>query len=227
MSYFDSLPSACALSATSVVREDIPPEKIHAVFSRNGFRTNHGSTLVTISESFKELGIEYEDMRVEARKHTLGEFCREVGTEGVLFVCSVRHAFCVIEGVPVDPYYGKPQMRSRVTSAWRIKNPVVSGYRPLEDQLRAVENDRTLIQLLASASAKRSGSNRYWNYLALFDIARELPGHHPKECKGHSSRTRQLTLTVGQAIAAGYSRTDIRWDLKKGHMRVVGSPELA
>lgn len=131
MSLIKSSNNACALSAVSIVREDLDEKLIPDTFTKHGYKPSSGSHQHTIEKSLRELGVQstsfnkelmHERFRTrEGKAPTTAEFARTTGASGAWYVCTRYHAFNIIDGIPVDPYCGKPQLRGRIVLAWDIK----------------------------------------------------------------------------------------------------------
>lgn len=212
MSLIKSSNNACALSAVSIAREDLDEKLIFETFTKHGYKPTSGSHQFTIERSLRELGVEFTSFnkelmhkRFKGETPTTAEFARTIGSEGVWYVCTRHHAFNVVDGIPVDPYYGKPQLRGRIVLAYRIENPVINGYRPVKEQLEDIKNRDAVIKLVVGPHAKNHGSARHRKYSQLWA----------------ATDSGKMLTHVSAAAQLGYTRTDIAWDIKKGHIRVV------
>lgn len=216
MSLIKSSHNACALSAVSIVREDLDEKLILDTFTKHGYSPSSGSHQHTIEKSLRDLGVQFTSFNKQlmhdrfykrkGKAPTTAEFARGQGAEGVWYVCTSSHAFNIIDGIPVDPYYEKPQLRGRIVLAYRIDNPVINGYRPVKEQLEAIKQGDTVIKLVVGPHAKNHGSQRHQKYTSLWQA---------------TEAGKVLTTVEKAAKEHGYSRTDIAWDIKKGHIRVV------
>jgi len=214
MSLIKSSNNACALSAVSIVREDLDEKLILDTFTKHGYKPSSGSHQHTIEKALRELGVEYTSHNKElmhgrfssGKAPTTAEFARTTGAKGAWYVCTRHHAFNIIDGIPVDPYYGKPQLRGRIVLAYLIENPVINGYSPVPEQLEAIKASDTAIKLVVGPHAKNHGSLRHRKYSELW----------------RTTEAGKILVTVERATKEfGYTRTDIAWDIKKGHIRVV------
>lgn len=203
--------AACALAATKIVRDDISEERILEVFTKFGYRDTTGTPTSGIRNSLHALDIHFVGRLLPERSNsrswaarfpTVAEVCRFTAAKGVFYACTRTHAFAIVNGVPIDYYYGRPMSRARVIHLWEITNPVVKPVLPVEEQLEAIKSDSTRVRLVVSPAAKNLGSKRHIQYSLLWELYRnEIP-------------------TVGM-LRRYYSRTDIAWDVKKGHIHVV------
>lgn len=188
--------NACALSALKALRSDLEDSLIIETFRKHGFHSKgipHGAE----KKVLRELGIGYIETELrEDHQITLFRFCQD-HPEGSFMVHTRKHYQAVINGIPVDPYFGRPKMRATVDSFIRILDPVPI----IPAKKRVLSTDR--IRLVSKTNPKHHESSAYARY---YEMARLVEG---------GVRTVRDILTK-----TGYTRADLNNDLAKGHIAV-------
>lgn len=184
------LNNACAISATLALQPHLDQALVVEVFRKHGYCERTGTPGYATVDAFIELGIQFEEVQGRPLTKTVREFCRRYPA-GAFYVVVPGHALAVINGVPLDPYYGRVRARSVVLSAKRILSNV--------DMVCDQAPRRTdKVVLLVNHNPSSRGTCYSWPFVG----ASGSPFH-----------------TVGEILGScAYTLADLQWDLKAGYI---------
>jgi hypothetical protein len=185
--------NACVLNAVFTLRSDLSQAAILEAFLAAGYKPSEGCWPATIFKGLETLGVKTEGVPFSANV-TAYAFAQAHPT-GCYFVTTGAHAFAIIGGRVIDPYYGKPQARGRLKMVLKVVDAV--PYIPEQ----GVAKKTGKIRCIVSQNPKRKGTATWKRFNALLTELYE----------GRDD-------LVSVKAATGYTDADLAWDVKHGFL---------
>jgi hypothetical protein len=184
---------ACVLNAVFTVRSDLSQDAIREAFLAAGYDPKVGCYPLTIYRGLETLGVKTVGVPFSANV-TAHAFAQAHPT-GCYFVTTGYHAFAIIGGRIIDPYYGKPQARGRLRMVLQVVDAV--PYIPEQGEAKKAGKVRCIV----NQNPKRKGTATHARFQALL-------------CELWAGRDDLVSVKA----ATGYTDADLAWDVKHGFL---------